>query len=150
MMPLQCVPNHRCVANESYCVPSIDNAPLTDVSPTLDRIQAVHNHNGYTQELGLYPGFLPGTIHCTENPIKYSHKWNCGAWFPFPIFMYLWSIYIFPESVCLFGCSKIRQNDPGNIQIAHRYMIVEIGTEHYNLVSEITRPHSFISRNRNT
>ncbi len=32
-------------------------------------------------------------VHCTDNPIY--------------VFMYLWTIYIFPGSVCLFGCSKI-------------------------------------------
>ncbi len=37
----------------------------------------------------------------------YFQKWNCVALFPIPTFMYLWPIYIFPASVCLFGCSKI-------------------------------------------
>ncbi len=37
----------------------------------------------------------------------YSQKWNCAASFLIPTFMYLWEIYIFPKSGCLFGCSKI-------------------------------------------
>jgi hypothetical protein len=36
-----------------------------------------------------------------------SQKWNCVASFPISTFMYLWVIYIFPGSVCLFGCRKI-------------------------------------------
>jgi hypothetical protein len=34
----------------------------------------------------------------------YYHKWGS---LPIPTFMYLWVIYLFPGSVCLFGCSKI-------------------------------------------
>jgi hypothetical protein len=37
----------------------------------------------------------------------YCQKRNCAALFPIPTFMYLWEIYIFPGSVCLFGCTKI-------------------------------------------
>jgi hypothetical protein len=37
----------------------------------------------------------------------YSQKWNCVALFPIPTSMHLWAIYILPESVCIFGCSKI-------------------------------------------
>ncbi len=46
---------------------------------------------------------------CTVPKIlcMYSQKWNCAVSFPIPTFMYLWAIYIFPGSVCLFGCSKI-------------------------------------------
>jgi hypothetical protein len=39
---------------------------------------------------------------------KYYQKWNCAASFPNPTFMYLWAIYIFPRSVCLFYCVKYR------------------------------------------
>ncbi len=51
-------------------------------------------------------------------PFMYSQKWNCAASL-FPkqnynvlspnsyIHSYLWEIYIFPGSVCLFCCSKI-------------------------------------------
>ncbi len=37
----------------------------------------------------------------------YAQKWNSSASFSISKFMYLWAIYIFPGSVCLFGCSKI-------------------------------------------
>ena len=61
---------------------------------------------------------------------KYSQKWNCMASFPIPTFMSLWAIYIFPGSVCLFGCSKIyrpimRYVNRSQIQ----YMNVEIGRQ---------------------
>ncbi len=46
---------------------------------------------------------------CTapKTQFMWSQKWNCAASFPFLTFMYLWAIFIFPELVCLFGCSKI-------------------------------------------
>ncbi len=39
----------------------------------------------------------------------YSPKWNCLALFSIPTFLYLHicTIYIFPGTLCLFGCSKI-------------------------------------------
>ncbi len=37
----------------------------------------------------------------------YFQKWNCAVSFPIPKFMFLWAIYIFPGSVCLFDCSII-------------------------------------------
>jgi hypothetical protein len=67
--------------------------------------------------------------HCKwracESPIyvwfwfMYSQKWNCEGpryfqnrffvmfCLPISTFMYLWAIYIFPGSVCLFCCSQI-------------------------------------------
>ncbi len=49
------------------------------------------------------------SFHRTVPKIRfmYSQKWNCAALFPIPTSLYLWAIYIFPGSVCLFGCSKI-------------------------------------------
>jgi hypothetical protein len=68
-------------------------------------------------------------------PFKYSQKWNCYFQdrmfcLAVPTLIYLWEIYIFPGSVCLFFCREIC--GPilhGNIQIAHRHMNVEIGTD---------------------
>ncbi len=40
---------------------------------------------------------------------------------PISTFMYLGAIYIFPGSICLFGCSQIGRPISGNIEIAHRY-----------------------------
>ncbi len=46
-------------------------------------------------------------------PFMYSQKWNCAASLfpkqslPIPTLTYLWEIYIFPGSVCLFCCSQI-------------------------------------------
>ncbi len=38
--------------------------------------------------------------------LMYSPKWNCAALFPIPTNMYLWAIFIFQGSVCLFVCGK--------------------------------------------
>ncbi len=47
---------------------------------------------------------------------------------PVPSLIYLWEIYIFPGSVCLFCCRETcgLWTDPGNILIALRHMNVEI------------------------
>ncbi len=48
-------------------------------------------------------------------PIMYSQKWNCSFQnriiifcLPVPTLIYLWEIYIFPGSVCLFCCTANR------------------------------------------
>jgi hypothetical protein len=46
-------------------------------------------------------------LHCTENPNNVFPEMKRKTSFPIPIFMYLWAIYMFPGSACLFGCSKI-------------------------------------------
>jgi hypothetical protein len=47
-------------------------------------------------------------------PLMYSQKWNCYFQnriimfcLPVPTLIYLWEIYIFPGSVCLFCCREI-------------------------------------------
>ncbi len=80
----------------------------------------------------------------------YSQKWNCAALYPVPTFMYLWAIYIFPGSVCLFGWSKICRPILGTYMNCSQ--IHECGnraTVHYNFVLEITSLRSFISGNLN-
>ncbi len=52
--------------------------------------------------------------HYTENPIYAFPEMKRAASFPIPTFMYLWAIYIFPGPACLFDCSKIGRQDPGN------------------------------------
>ncbi len=68
-------------------------------------------------------------------PFKGSQKWICYFQnriimfcLPVPTLIYLWEIYIFPGSVCLFCCREICGPILGNI-IAHRHLIVEIGTK---------------------
>ncbi len=56
-----------------------------------------------------------GTVPKIGN--KYFQKWNCAATFRIPTFMYLWAIYIMPQSVRLFDCGKI--GGPGLYCINH-------------------------------
>ncbi len=64
----------------------------------------------------------------TNIPRKWT-AWPLGT-VPIPIHScFMWAIYICPRSVCLFCCRKIGGSIVGNIQIAHRHMNVEIGTE---------------------
>jgi hypothetical protein len=83
-------------------------------------------------------------LHSTENPIHV---------FPNKLLSLVPNFYIHASVSDLF-ISKIglpiwlqqnRQTNPRNIEIAHRYMNVDIRI--HNSVLEITRPGSFISRN---
>ncbi len=76
-----------------------------------------------------------------------SQKWNCATSFPISTFMCLWAIYIFPVSVCPFGCSKIGRLILGIYKLLTDTWMWKLGTEHYNSVLEIKRPRSFISWN---
>ncbi len=55
----------------------------------------------------LYDLLLYSTQCWKSSLHMYFQKWNCTVWFPIPTFMFLSGIYIFPGSVCLFGCRKI-------------------------------------------
>ncbi len=64
----------------------------------------------------------------TAIPFIYSFSGNSAASAPISTFMCLWAIYIFPGSVYIFPPAE--QADPSwNIELAHRHMNVEIGTE---------------------
>jgi hypothetical protein len=84
------------------------------------------------------------TPHCIENPIYEFPGMNMQGLVPksyIPVFV---SYLCIPGLVCLFGCKKIGQTDPGNKKIAHKYLNVENWeTKHYNYVLEIRS--SFIS-----
>ncbi len=75
--------------------------------------------------------------------------WGLLASFQIPTFMYLWAIYIFPGSVCLFGCIKIGWPMLGIYKLLTDTWMWKLGdrTFIYNCVLEITRPHRFISGN---
>ncbi len=61
---------------------------------------------------------------------KYSQKRNCAATVPITTFMFLWAIYIFPWSACLFCYKKIGEPHL-EIQYINRSQThnVVIGTE---------------------
>ena len=63
----------------------------------------------FAKSTGFYDLCYLLLIVCTFPKIQfmYSQKQNCVVSFPIPTFMYLWVIYIFPGSICLFCCSKI-------------------------------------------
>ncbi len=51
--------------------------------------------------------------HNTEIRNKYSQQRHCAATVSIPTFMFLWAIYVFLGSVCLFCCRKIGGPDVG-------------------------------------
>jgi hypothetical protein len=55
--------------------------------------------------------------HNTEIRNKYSQKRICAATVPIPTLMFLWAIYIFPWSACLFCCLKIGGPNVGILYI---------------------------------
>ncbi len=64
---------------------------------------------------------------------KYSQKLNCSASLPVSAFMYLWTIYIFWRSVCLFYFIAFADRTVrGNIEIAHTHRNVEIGAAQFH------------------
>jgi len=78
--------------------------------------QAKTNQNKPNQYSEAHPSSIlhevtTRMVHCegTRPKIrnKYSQERNCAAAIPIPTFMFLWEIYIFHWSVCLFCCRKI-------------------------------------------
>ncbi len=59
---------------------------------------------------------------------KYSQKRNCTATVPILTFMFLWEIYKFPWSVCLFCCRKCVDRSWEYIDRSQKHD-VEIGTQ---------------------
>ncbi len=84
----------------------------------------------------------------------YSHLWNCASLLfqnriimfclAISIFMYLWAIYIFPGSVCLFCCTKIGRPIPEYINHSqiHECRNWEQGHEHKSDFSVQCSAHS--------
>ncbi len=71
-------------------------------------------------------------LPCTAKKIRfmYSQKGNCAASIPISTFIYLWAIYsIYSQDRSAYSAAGNRQTDRGNIEIAHRYLNVETGTE---------------------
>jgi hypothetical protein len=108
-----------------------------------------YNHSGLIQPISIFSAslawliFLPSLSHkeathytnapvhlLPNNPIYVFPEMKLRGLVPnsYGSFMYLWAIYIFPWSVCLFGCSKIGRLILG-IWIVHRYMNVKIGRQ---------------------
>ncbi len=77
----------------------------------------------------------------------YSQKWNCAASFWIPTFMYLWAIYIFPGSICLYGCSKMGGRILGIYKSLTDTWMWNWQTKHYHYDLEITWLRIFISGN---
>ncbi len=80
----------------------------------------------------MQPGVPLMYCSCTamKIPFIYSQKNNCAASVPISTFICLWEIYIYIPRIGLhIFLQQNRQTDDGNIQVAHRHMNVEIGTE---------------------
>jgi hypothetical protein len=85
--------------------------------------------------------------HCTEITIHVFPEMKLHGLVSHSAFMFLWAIYIFPGSVCLFGCSKIGRPILGIYKSLTDKWMWTLETEHYNYVLDIMRPHRFISGN---
>ncbi len=90
--------------------------------------QWVQLYTGAQRNFGDLTPYLTDVLHCkgTIPKIrnKYSQERNFAATAPIPTFMFLWAIYIFLLSVCLFCWRKIGGPNVGIIR-----SLTEIGTE---------------------
>ncbi len=80
----------------------------------------------------LYSSLAGGTAKPQYRKFETNipRKKNCAAIVPVPTYMFLWTIYVFPWSICLFCCRTLGMDRTWEyIGRSHRHMNVEIGTE---------------------
>ncbi len=97
--------------------------PVHQVGGRLHLMPHIFKGLGHEMNLNIYRNALQmkGLWESNINvcfPFMYSQKWNCYFQnriiifcLPVPTLVYLWEIYIFPGSVCLFCCRKIKYVD---------------------------------------